>query len=293
MVKQKRILITGAHSFVGLSVQKYLQQWPEKYYVATIGTRNGEWTELNFSKFDTVYHVAGIAHSDVGNVTGEIKRQYYAVNTDLTIEIAQKAKLDGVKQFIFMSSAIVYGDSAPVGKSKVITKDTLCNPANFYGDSKVQAEKGILALADENFKVVILRCPMIYGKGGKGNFLTLEKISLTIPFFPKVANKRTMLYIGNLAEFVRLMIENEEKGIFWPCNREMSNTSELVKIIAASHGKRIVLLPGFSWLLKFLGNFTSYINKAFGNFVYEENMGNYKEDYRLYSLEQSIRETEK
>ena len=134
---------------------------------------------------------------------------------------------------------------------------------------------------------------MIYGKGGKGNFLTLEKISLTIPFFPKVANKRTMLYIGNLAEFVRLMIENEEKGIFWPCNREMSNTSELVKIIAASHGKRIVLLPGFSWLLKFLGNFTSYINKAFGNFVYEENMGNYKEDYRLYSLEQSIRETEK
>ena len=293
MSKRKKILITGAGSFVGTSVQKYLQQWSEKYEVVTVGTRNGEWKELDFSTFDSVYHVAGLAHSDVGNVTDEIKRKYYAVNTDLTIEVAKKAKADGVRQFIFMSSAIVYGDSAPIGKSKIITRDTPYQPSNFYGDSKVQAEKGILPLSNEKFKVVVLRCPMIYGKGGKGNFLTLKKISLSVPFFPKVTNKRSMLYIDNLAEFVRLMIENEEKGIFWPCNRELSNTSELVKMIAESHGKKVRLLSGFTWILKFTGLFTGYINKAFGNLAYEENIGNYKDEYRLYSLEQSIRETEK
>lgn len=292
MTKQKKILITGAGSFVGTSVQKYLQQWPEKYDVVTVGTRNGEWKELDFSMFDSVYHVAGLAHSDVGNVTDEIKRNYYAVNTDLAIEVAKKAKADGVRQFIFMSSAIVYGDSAPIGKSKIITRDTPYHPSNFYGDSKVQAEKGIIPLANERFKVVILRCPMIYGKGGKGNFLTLKKIALSVPFFPKVDNKRTMLYIGNLAEFVRLIIDNEESGIFWPCNREFSNTSQLVKMLAANHGKSVVLLPGLIWLLKVLGLFTDYVNKAFGDFVYDEKLGDYKEDYRIYNLAQSIRETE-
>jgi len=192
-----------------------------------------------------------------------------------------------------MSSAIVYGDSAPIGKDKTITKETDYAPANFYGDSKVQAEKGLLALACDDFKVVILRCPMIYGKGGKGNFPTLEKMALKLPLFPKVTNKRSMLYIGNLAEFVRLMIENEESGVFWPCNKEWSNTSELVRLIAECHGKKMVLVPGFGWALKLLSHVTGYVNKAFGNLAYEEGMGEYRSDYRLYNLEQSIVETEK
>lgn len=288
----KRMLITGAGSFVGTSVQKYMQQWPNKYDVLTVGTKDGEWKKLDFSSFDTVYHVAGIAHSDTGHVTEEIKALYYKINTDLTVEVAQKAKSEGVKQFIFMSSAIVYGDSAPIGKEKVIKTDTPCCPANFYGDSKVQAEKKLCLLSDESFKVVILRCPMIYGKKGKGNFTTLEKIALKVPFFPKIKNARSMLYIENLAEFVRLMIENEETGIFWPCNKEWSNTSELVKLIAACHGKEVTLVPGFGWFLKCASNLTGYVNKAFGNLTYEEHLGDYKEDYRLYSLSESIKETE-
>lgn len=292
MSKRKRILITGAGSFVGTSVQKYLQRWPEKYDVVTVGTKNGEWKELDFSIFDSVYHVAGLAHSDVGNVTDEIKRKYYAVNTDLTIEVAKKAKADGVRQFIFMSSAIVYGDSAPIGKSKIITRDTPYQPSNFYGDSKVQAEKGILPLSDENFKVVILRCPMIYGKGGKGNFSTLERIALNFPVFPNIDNKRSMLYIGNLAEFIRLVVDNEENGVFWPCNKEYSNTSEIVKMIADCHQKRVLLLPCFGLILKTLSFMTGYVNKAFGNLSYEEHLGDYKINYRLYSLADSLKETE-
>lgn len=289
----KNVLITGAGSFVGTSVQQHLEKWPEDFKVIAVGTKDGEWKEINFSSYDVVYHVAGLAHSDVGNVTEEVKKKYYAVNTDLAIEVAKKAKAEGVKQFIFMSSAIVYGDSAPVGKEKLISASTPYNPANFYGDSKVQAEKGLLPLQDSQFKVVILRCPMIYGKEGKGNFPVLEKMALKLPLFPKVENKRSMLYVGNLAEFVRLMIKNEEYGIFWPCNREWSNTSQLVQMIAACHGKKTVLVPGFGWALKLTSHFTGYVNKAFGNLAYEEHLGDYKDNYRLYSLEQSIKETER
>ena len=289
----KRVLITGAGSYVGTSVQNYLNQFPDKYSVSVIDMIDGSWRNADFSTYDTVYHVAGLAHSDVGKVTEEIKSKYYAVNTDLAIETAKKAKSEGVKQFIFMSSAIVYGDSAPIGKEKIITRDTPCTPANFYGDSKVQAENGIMPLNEDGFRVAVLRCPMIYGKGSKGNFPTLEKLAQKVKFFPKVKNERSMLYIDNLAEFVRLTIENEESGIFWPCNKELSNTSELVKLIAECHGKRIRLIYGFGWIMKGIGHLTGYINKAFGNLTYDVGLGDYKEEYRLYGLQESIKETER
>lgn len=288
----KRILITGAGSFVGTSVRRHLEQWPDRYTVTEVGTVNGEWEELVFAQFDTVYHVAGLAHSDVGNVTEEVKKKYYAINCDLAINVAGKAKAEGVKQFIYMSSAIVYGDSAPIGREKIITRETDCAPANFYGDSKVRAEKGLLPLASDSFKVVILRCPMIYGKNGKGNFPVLEKMAMKMPLFPKVENKRSMLYVGNLAEFVRLVIDNEETGLFWPCNKEWSNTSELVRMIAECHGKKVRLLPGFGWALTLLSHLTGYVNKAFGNLAYEKTLGDYKSEYRLWTLEESIKETE-
>ena len=287
----KKILIIGSGSFVGTAVQEYLESFPEKYSVTSVGARNGEWKELDFAAFDTVYHVAGIAHSDVGNVTEAVRKMYYAVNTELAVDAAKKAKAEGADQFIFMSSAIVYGDSAPIGRSKTVTRDTDYSPANFYGDSKVQAEKRLIPLQDEKFKVVILRCPMIYGKNCKGNFPILEKFAVKMPLFPMVDNERTMIYVKNLAEFVRLMIDNEESGVFWPCNRERSNTSLLVKMIASCYGRNVRLVPGFDPILKLMSYFTGYVNKAFGNLVYEEHLGDYKTEYRLYTLEESIRET--
>lgn len=289
----KRILITGANSYVGTSVESYLKQWPDKYYVETIDMIDGSWRNKDFSGFDAVYHVAGIAHSDNGKISKEKEKLYYSVNTDLTVETARKAKTDGVKQFIFMSSAIVYGNSAPIGKRKLITKDTPVSPANCYGDSKVQAEVGLNNLIDSNFKVCILRPPMIYGKGSKGNFPVLEKFAMKLKFFPYVKNERSMLYIGNLAEFVRLMVENEESGVFWPQNAEYSNTSEFVMEIAAAHGRKVILVHGFTWLLNLMSHFTDLVDKAFGNLTYDKTMSEYSENYIRYSLDQSIRETER
>lgn len=289
----KRILITGANSYIGTSFEKYLAQWPEQYQVDTVDMIDGTWREKSFAGYDCVYHVAGIAHSDSGKISPEKAKLYYAVNTDLTVETAKKAKTEGVKQFIFMSSAIVYGESAPIGKRKVITRDSPVSPANSYGDSKVQAENGILPLSDNSFKVVILRPPMVYGPGSKGNYPVLSKLARKMPLFPKVDNQRSMLYIDNLMEFVRLMVDNEEQGIFWPQNAEYSNTTELVKLIAQAHDKRIVTIPGFTWALKLLSHCTGLVNKAFGSLSYEQGISKYHNNYCITSLADSINITEK
>lgn len=289
----KKILITGANSYIGTSFENYIKtNFPDDYVVDTVDMIDGSWREKDFSGYDSVFHVAGIAHSDSGKISAEKEKLYRSVNTDLTIETAKKAKADGAKQFIFMSSAIVYGESAPIGKSKVITKETPVSPANCYGDSKVQAENGIIPLNDESFRVVILRPPMIYGKGSKGNYPLLAKIALKTPIFPYIKNERSMLYIENLCEFVRLVIENNERGTFWPQNKEYSNTSELVKMIAEAHGKNVCLVRGFGLALKLMSHCTGMVNKAFGNLAYEEHLGDYKDNYRLFTIEESIKGTE-
>lgn len=288
----KKILITGANSYIGTSFEKYMAQWPEQYQVDTVDMIDGTWREKDFSAYDAVFHVAGIAHSDSGKISEEKEKLYYAVNTDLTVETAKKAKADGVDQFIFMSSAIVYGESAPIGKRKVITRDTPVSPANCYGDSKVQAENGIRSLEDESFKVVILRPPMIYGKGSKGNYPLLAKLALKTPLFPYVENERSMLYIENLCAFVHLMVKNRETGTFWPQNGEYSNTGDLVKLIAQAHGKKVRIVKGFGWALKLMSHMTGLVNKAFGSLSYDQSLSEYKEDYRKCNLKESIKRTE-
>ncbi|MBE6600261.1 MAG: NAD-dependent epimerase/dehydratase family protein [Ruminococcaceae bacterium] len=290
----KKILITGAGSYIGTSFEKYINlNYPDDYSVDTVDMLDGSWREKDFSGYDCVFHVAGIAHADVGNVSDETRALYYKVNTDLTVETAKKAKESSVAQFIFMSSAIVYGDSAPIGKNKTIKKDTSPEPSNFYGDSKMQAENGILPLQDEAFRVVVLRPPMIYGQGSRGNYPVLSKFARKLPIFPYVKNERSMLYVENLCEFVRLMVDNNESGIFHPQNAEYSNTSELVKMIAEARGKKILLVKGFAWALKLMSRMTGLINKAFGNMSYDMTISEYKDNYRIFDLKDSIKRTEK
>ncbi len=285
----QRILITGANSYIGTSFEKWMTQWPEEYQVDSIGTRNGEWKELDFSPYDTIFHVAGIAHQDAKADQEEL---YYKVNRDLTIEVAQKAKSEGVKQFIFMSSMIVYGASSKIGETKVISRDTVPEPINFYGNSKLQAEQGILPLQSEGFNVVVIRPPMIYGKDSKGNYPLLAKFAKITPAFPNIDNKRSMLHIDNLTEFIRLMIEHSEHGIFFPQNREYIKTAEMVKIIADVKGKKIWLTKLFNPILVGLGSKVNVINKVFGSLLYSQDISSYKHDYQLNDLRASIINTE-
>lgn len=281
----KKILITGANSYIGTSFENYIKQY-DSYTVDTIDMIDGTWREYDFSDYDTVFHVAGIAHSDTGKASDEIKAKYYAVNTDLTVETAKKAKAEGVGQFIFMSSAIVFGS-----KNSYITKDTLPNPDNFYGDSKLKADEGIHELQDDGFNVVSIRPPMIYGKGSKGNYPKLAKLAKLTPVFPDYPNKRSMLYIENLCEFLRLIIDNNESGIFYPQNKEYVKTFDMVKTVAKVHGKKLHGIKIFNPVIRILKGI-SIVNKVFGDLYYEKSMSVYKEDYCKVSFKESINLTE-
>lgn len=290
--RKKKILITGSGSYVGTSVEAWLRQWPEYYQVDTLDMRTQTWRTHDFSAYDVVCHVAGIAHADVGQVTEEEKKQYYRVNTDLAVETAEKAKKEGVQQFLFMSSMIVYSGC----REKKITKNTIPKPLNFYGDSKWQADQKIQALADERFKVVVLRPPMIYGKGSKGNYPQLAKLAGKLPLFPIVHNQRSMLYIENLAQFVKRMIDNEETGVFFPQNEQYINTSDLVQMIAVVKGHRLVMVPATGWIIRLMkkipGKIGTLTGKAFGDSVYDMQMSEYKEEYRVCDWKESVRRTE-
>ena len=283
----KRVLITGKGSYIGTHFRDELLKYPEKYEVEELEMRNDEWRNHDFSSYDVVYHVAGLAHSTPDESQREL---YYRVNTELAYETAKKAKEEGVKQFIFMSSIIVYG-SGKIGEDRVITKETPLTPDNFYGDSKKQAEIKIGPLEDDNFKVVIVRPPMIYGPNSKGNYPLMAKFARKTPIFPTFRNQRSMLYLGNLIEFIRLMIDNEESGIYLPQNREYVSSVEMIKEIAKIHNHKIWFTGIFNPFIK-LFNKQTYINKVFGNLTIDKELSKYKEDYNKYSFKESIQLTE-
>ena len=289
----KNILITGANSYIGESVEKWLKQTSDSYHVTTLDMLDPHWKEHDFSKYDVVYHVAGIAHADVGNVSEEVKEKYYKVNRNLALEVANIAKDKGVKQFIFMSSMIIYSGC----KETFITKETVPQAENFYGDSKLQADLALQKLNDETFKVCIVRPPMIYGKGSKGNYPLLVKLAIKLPVFPIVKNRRSMLHIDNLCEFIRLMIDNEEAGIFFPQNDEYTNTSNMVEMIAKVKGHKIIMIPGVNFMIQLMtkipGKIGTLANKAFGNSAYDMILSYYdKGNYRVHSLNESIQVSE-
>lgn len=297
--KPKKILITGAGSYIGTAVKQWLSAFGGHYEVTELDMHGERWKKHDFSNYDTVFHVAGKAHADTGKVSKEEKQLYYEVNRDLAVETAKKARASGVRQFIYMSSIIIYGESAgPAEGRKRITAVTRPAPANFYGNSKWQGDRGVRGLETPDFKVCVLRPPMIYGKGSKGNYPMLAKIAAVAPVFPLVKNERSVLHIDHLCEFVRLMAEHEESGVFFPQDAAYADTSGLVALIAKAHGRKVHLskaLSPFVYLVAAMpGSAGRLADKAFGSLSYDMSLSGYaKGNYRIHTLEQSIGVTEK
>ncbi|MEQ7137641.1 NAD-dependent epimerase/dehydratase family protein [Enterococcus casseliflavus] len=275
----KRILITGANSYIGTSFEKWMQQFGDNYQIDTVDMHGEQWKEKDFSQYDSVFHVAGIAHADVTKVSEETKQLYYKVNCDLAVETAEKYKndLNGKNgQFIYMSSIIIYGEETNINRKRIITIDTEPNPSNFYGDSKWQAEKKLKMLKDESLKIVFVRPPMIYGPNSKGNYQQLVKIAKKIPVFPNVKNERSMLNIFKLCEFIKNRVDKSDEGIFFPQDDQYVRTSYMVRDLALENGKKIYLFSWLNWLIYLMGYFPGkvgkIVNKAFGNLVYEKGL---------------------
>lgn len=274
---KKRILIIGEDSYVGENAAEYLRELGG-YEVALIDARGLKCTPEIFKGYDVVLNVAGIAHV---KETRKNRELFYKVNRDLASEAADAAKSAGVGQFITMSSMSVYGRT-----SGVIGRDTVPKPTGAYGVSKLQADEHILSLASEDFKPVCLRPPMIYGKGCKGNYQRIRSFTLKFPVFPKYRNERSVIYIGNLCEFIRIVIEEEREGVFIPQNAEYINTSELVGLIAEANGKKMRFTGIFNPAISLLK--IGIVKKVFGTLTYEK-----LDTVDKYSLRESVFLTEK
>lgn len=268
------------------------------YRIDAVDTMGDNWKKADYAKYDVVFHVAGIAHV---NADPKMEPLYYKVNCNLTIEVAKHAKAAGVRQFIFMSSQIVFHESQSL-KAEVLTAETKPVPNGFYGNSKLQAENGLWNLVKnqkENstrsqggnqMKICILRPCMIYGPNAKGNFSRLAKLACKTPVFPEWHDKRSMLYIDNLAEFVKQAIERELEGTFYPQNRELADTVEIVRYFAKEAGHKI-------WITKLLNPFVwmgslvlQPINKMFATYYYNPKMSKMEFDYQLVSFEESLKQ---
>ena len=276
----KRVLITGANSYVGTSVEKWLMKEPNNYHVETLDMQNPDWINFDFSRFDVVFHVAGIAHVSKKKSMEDL---YYKVNRDLTIQTAEIAKSNGVKHFIFMSSMIVYNS-----KESQISANTKPNPDNYYGLSKLQAEEGLEILQSKDFNITIVRPPMIYGPNSKGNFPKLISLAKKTPVFPRYDNKRSMLYIDNLSNSIKYLIDSVSNGLFFPQNKEYVNTKEVISMTKKIIHKKLWLTRLFNPFIHLLKNRISLVNKMFSDSYYDFDMSSNILSSSIISFQESL-----
>jgi len=282
-----KILITGKNSYIGNSVKSWLNEKEPSFIVDEISLRNIDLKTISFNDYDVIFHVAGIAHISSNK---KLIPDYFRVNRDLAIELANKAKKDFVKLFIFTSSMAIYGNDKPIGDLFPID---IFNPkpSNAYGKSKLQADLSIQKLQSNDFNVAIIRMPMIYGKNAKGNFLDLVKISKKLSIFPRITNKRSVLHIKNLSELIRLIIVNKLSGLFFPQDHNFFNTTEFIFKTRTFYRKKTFLIPLLSIPLRFFGFFIKSINKIYGNKFYDSSLSIIKNiNYQIYSIDDVIEE---
>lgn len=276
-----KILITGSNGFVG---SYFINKYKEKYEITTLSFLKNDINTLACDDLDVVFHLSALVHQ-MGGASSE---EYEKVNVTQTLELAKKAKVSGVKHFIFMSTVKVYGEET----NKAYTENTKCNPQDEYGKSKLKAEKLLLELEDESFKVSIVRTPIIYGYGVKANIKSLVNLVNKIPILPfgRIKNKRSMVYIGNICHFVNEIIKQEQSGIFLACDDEPLSTTRLIELIAKNLDKKIYLIkiPFFETMLKLLK--PSFHKRLYGSLEVDNSMTKKKLNLvNPYSVEEGIR----
>lgn len=286
-----RVVITGANSYIGNNIQSCIQSNDKEIEVCQLDVVGDDWQTFDFSGYDTVVHVAAIVHRK--DVTDW--ELYNKVNVELTAEIAEKAKSQGVKQFIFLSSMAVYGKEKTLSKKKSIISDkTELNPSSMYGKSKYLAEQRLVEIEDKNFKVAIVRPPNVYGPGCRGGYITTYKrIVSKLPAIPKVFTsvRQSVLYIDNLSRFIYLLITNQKRGVYTPQDDMSLNAVEIMQFIS----KALCLnkkTSSFLGLFIYLISFSSLVRKGYGGVSYDKNSSHWSElDYLIVSCEEGIKRT--
>lgn len=282
-----KILITGQNSYIGNAFEAYATENQLQLHVDKISLRNEFWKRTDFSQYDSIFHVAGIAHNKSVSFNS---KNYWDINYDLTLEVAELAKAQGVKQFIYMSSIIIYGPDQALSDQICINVDKP-SPKGIYAESKYAADQALQKLESEDFKVSIIRSPMVYGPGCKGNFPKLIKLSQWMFMQPIINNQRSMVYIDHLLKLVHLIIQNLASGIFYPQETEYLSTSIIIET-ARQVNHRKIRKSGISDAFIKLISFLPIIKKIYGNKKYSQDISHhFKGDYRYIQLDESLKKT--
>ncbi len=238
-----KILLTGSSGFIGSYFQS---NYNDRYDIETFSFLEDDLDDLDLTQINTVVHLSALVHQ----MDGAAKEEYFRVNVDNTLALAQKAKQSSVKQFIFMSSVKVYGEESDTP----YTETSKCDPQDDYSKSKLEAENRLKELEDDEFTVSIIRTPVVYGKEVKSNMLNLAKMAINVPVLPfgNITNRRSMVYIGNLCDMIERLCESKMSGIFLAGDDQPISTTKLIETITKAKGGKAILLnvPLFPQLLR-------------------------------------------
>lgn len=282
-------LIIGKNSYIGNHIDEWLSRYGHK--VEQLDVLTEDWKNYDYSSFDAIVHVAGIVHRPDCKDWELYKR----VNTDMPVKIATMAKEQGVKQYIYFSTMGVYQASKKLGASVVNeTTPLLSNSSSFYGMSKLMAEEALTKLQEEGFSVAFVRPPSVYGKGCKGGYITgFKKIAQMLPVIPRAYENacQSFIYIDNLSEFVRLIVENHLSGVFCPQDDEIPNANRLLEVICKGIGKTYRSSRLLGICLQLL-SFIPLVKKAYGGIEYSRTLSDIPGlDYVVVSFEEGMRRT--
>ena len=276
------ILMTGASGFVG---SHYLRKSVHEIdSIRPVSLQHTKLDQIDFSNVYSVLHLAGIAHR-MEKTEDQI---YYDVNHKLTLDFALHCKQAGVEHFIYMSTIKVYGDS-----NELLTLETPCVPNDAYGKSKLLAETELMRLSDQNFKVAIIRPPLIYGPEVKGNLKRLTEWVDSRSIIPLggIKNKRSIVGIENLISLIDKIIERRAEGIFLIQDKAPISTTELIESIAKVKGSKIRLIKIPAFLRTILKLIKPDIHKRlFGTLIVDDSQTKIELNFEHpYTTEQGLR----
>lgn len=262
-----RVLITGSNGFIGSSLFSQLSHdnisvTPTVRSLTRKGPKGAQQLDLSLPNYssileghDCIVHCAAKT-STRNNIDEHEYKELVKVNVEGTLDLAKAAADIGVKRFVFISSIKVLGDQTLDGE--IFKSDTVCKPKCSYGKTKLQAERGLLAISQSTgMEVVIIRPALVYGEGAKGNFLSLMNLvnkGVPLPFSMITNNRRSMVSLNNLVDLIKICIDhpNAAGHVFIASDGEDISTNELVKKMSKSFGKHDRQWPVPLWLFRIL-----------------------------------------
>lgn len=264
-----KLLIVGKTSYIGCHIGAYVLEQEPEAQVDYISVRDDGWKSMDLSGYDAVVFAAAIVHrKDITDY-----ELYYAVNALLPFHFAQKAKSEGVKRFVFLSSAAVYGAEKALPKTNIITADTRLEPVLPYDRSKLEGERLLQTLEGEDFLLTILRTINVYGKDCPGNYISrFMKIARRLPVHPRAYTdvKQGFVHVRSLSRLCYLALKADQGGIYHAQDPQTVSGYEILQALAKAQGIKRKGLPCHT-LVRLLPK-VSVVMKFFGGVAYDESL---------------------